>query len=153
MIAGLLILGLMLIATALKGTEHELAQELQMDLFGAGGFVIWIVAILLLAGVGYIPGLHDLSRLFMVLLLVVIFLGNAGVFAQFQKALQGVSAAGPAPSNPVPGIPSSTGAGAAGGTAGAAGGPGIGQAVGTAAAGAAAGAAVSQLAPLLLALL
>jgi hypothetical protein len=98
MIIGLAIIGLLLIAVALKGTEHELAQRLQADLLGTDGFIAWIAAIVALGAVGYIPGLETASNYLLALLMVVVVVRNGGIWAQLQTALQAASAAGPAPS-------------------------------------------------------
>lgn len=98
MIFGLLLLGLLLIAVALKGTEHELGQRLQDDLLGADGFIAWIFAIMAIGALGYVPGLETASNYLLVLLMVVILVRNGGVWSQLQTALQQASAAGPAPS-------------------------------------------------------
>ena len=98
MIFGLALMGLMLIAVALKGNEHELAQRLQTDMVGANGFIVWIFAILAIGAIGYVPALETVSNSLLALLMVVILLRNGGVWTQFQAALQQVSKVGPAPS-------------------------------------------------------
>lgn len=115
MIFGILIIGLLLIATALKGTEHELGQQLVYDFIGASGFIAWVGAILAIGAIGYIPGLRSPSRWMLALLATVMVVRNGGVFSQAQAALQGVSAAGPAPSIPVPSSQSSSGSGSSSG--------------------------------------
>jgi hypothetical protein len=121
---GILLVGIMLIDTALKGTEKELAQQLQLDLIGAQGFLVWILAIAGIGAVGYIPGLQKTSRYMLALLAVVILLRNGGVFSQATVAIQQVSKAGPAPSIPQPGTGPSPGAAAAASSGGGGGGGG-----------------------------
>ncbi len=98
MIFGLLLLGLLLMASALKGNEHELAQRFQADLLGTDGFIAWIFAILAIGAIGYIPGLETASNYLLALLMTVVLVRNGGVWSQLQIALQQASAAGPAPS-------------------------------------------------------
>jgi len=98
MIFGLALIGLLLIASALKGTEHELAQRFQTDLLGADGFIAWIFAILAIGALGYVPGLETVSNYLLALIMVVVVVRNGGIWTQFQAALQQASAAGPAPS-------------------------------------------------------
>lgn len=98
MIFGLILLGLLLMDTAIKGTQHELGQQLQSDLIGANGFIVWIFAILAIGAIGYIPGLKTASNYLLALLLTVVVIRNGGVFQQFQAALQQASQGGPAPS-------------------------------------------------------
>lgn len=108
MIVGVLILGLLLIASSLQNTQNELAGLLRRDLLGSQGFLLWLIAVMALGAVGYIPGLQRTSRNLILLLLVVIVLRNGGVFANFQAALQGASQAGPAPSPVNPAQPASS---------------------------------------------
>lgn len=98
MIFGLLLMGLLLMSVALKGTEHELGQRLQMDLLGQDGFIVWIFAILAIGALGYVPGLETASNYLLALVMVVVLVRNGGVWSQLQNALQMASGAGPAPS-------------------------------------------------------
>jgi hypothetical protein len=97
MILALLLIGLLLIATSLQDTQHELAQRLQTDILGPQGFLLWAVAIGMLSCIGLIPGLQRPTRYMMALLLIVVLLRNNGVFGQAESALKSASAAGPAP--------------------------------------------------------
>jgi hypothetical protein len=145
MIAGLILIGLMLIATALKNTQHELGQQFQTDLLGQDGFIAWAGAIMAIGAIGYIPGLRTASRYLLVLLGVVMVIRNGGVFANAEAALQGASAAGPAPSVVSPLIGSTAGTGStAGGFGGSSssGGSSAGSAIGTIATDTATGAAI-----------
>lgn len=119
MIFGLIMLGLLLIAVALKGTERELGQLIQSDMLGQDGFIVWIFAILALGAVGYIPGLETTSNYLLALLMTVVLLRNGGVWSQLRIALQEASAAGPAPST-IP--PSGSSSGSSGGSASSGGG-------------------------------
>jgi len=103
MIIGIIIVGLMLLSSGLKGTEHELGQQLQTDLLGTGGFIGWALAIIALGALGFIPIFEKASKYLLLLLFVVILVRNGGVFEQFQGAIQDAVATGPAPSvAPVP---------------------------------------------------
>ena len=102
MIVGLLVLGAMLIASGLKGTEHKLGQQIVNDMLGTDGFIGWIAAFGAIGAIGYIPKMEQPSRYMIALLLVVIVLRNGGVFQQFQSALQTAAANGPAASAPAP---------------------------------------------------
>lgn len=117
MIFGLILLGLLLMDTAIKGTQHELGQQLQSDLIGANGFIVWIFAILAIGAIGYIPGLKTASNYLLALLLTVVVIRNGGVFQQFQTALQQASQSGPAPSiAPKPTSLDSSGSSSSGGS-------------------------------------
>lgn len=100
MIFGLLIIGLCLIASALKNTEHELGAQLQDDMLGADGFIAWAGAIMVIGAIGYVPVLRTPSRYLLALLATVLIVRNGGVFQSAENALTAASAAGPAPSIP-----------------------------------------------------
>lgn len=111
MVAGLLFLGLIMLASALQGTEHELAKQLQTDMVGTNGYLPWIGAIMAIGAIGYIPGMKTPSRTLLALLATVVIVRNGGVWANAQTALQGVSSAGPAPSIAPPAGTSSSSSG------------------------------------------
>lgn len=110
MIFGLIIIGLLLIASSLKNTVNELGAQLQGDMLGQGGFVTWICAIIGLGAIGYIPEMRTTSRYLLALLIVVLVLRNGGIWSNAQKSLQMASSGGPAPSVPTqsPALSSST---------------------------------------------
>lgn len=107
MIVGILILGLLLIASSLQNTQNELGALLSRDLLGQQGFILWAVACVALGAIGYIPGLQTTSRNLILLLLVVVVLRNGGIWTNAQTALQIASAQGPAPAPVNPGTSSS----------------------------------------------
>lgn len=93
-----LIVGLVLIITGVKGTSKDLLTLLKGDIQGTNGYLYWLVAILAVGSVGYIPSLKTVSRAFLVLILVALVLkeGNpqsagGGFFAQFTAALKQIS--------------------------------------------------------------
>jgi type IV secretory pathway VirB2 component (pilin) len=113
MIFAVLILAALLISSGLKGTEHELAQQLQQDIIGPQGFAVWVCAIVAIGALGYIPGLQKSSRYLLLLIAVVILVQNQNVFAALEAGLQAASSAGPAA--PVA-VPQSSGLASPGGT-------------------------------------
>lgn len=80
------------IAIAVKGTGKQAAALLAHD---APGFAVWSVSILIVGGIGFIPGLERISRAFLLLILVTIVLSKQGVITQLQNAF-----ATPIPSDP-----------------------------------------------------
>jgi hypothetical protein len=98
MIFGLLVLGTLLIASGLKGTEHKLGQQIANDMLGTDGFIGWIAAFGAIGALGYIPKLEQPSRYMLALLIVVIVVRNGGVFQNAMQAIQGAAASGPAQS-------------------------------------------------------
>lgn len=94
----LIILGLILFVTAIKGTTGKLGTLLGEDVFTSGGYLYWLVSILIIGAVGYIKPLKGLSDAFIVLLLLVLVLSTGkrgasggGLFTQFTAALKDIS--------------------------------------------------------------
>lgn len=87
--------GLVLLITGVKGDAGALWSQLGKDFTGPNNFIFWLVSILVLGALGYIKGLENLSRLFIVLLLAVIFLkSDTGFFAQLQNFINSSQTAG-----------------------------------------------------------
>jgi uncharacterized membrane protein YgcG len=119
MTIALLLIGVLLIVSAVKGTEHELATRVASDMTGQDGFLIWIAAIFALYLVSKIPGLAQPVKWLTALIVVVIFLNNTGVVNQFITALETADATGPAPAVPLQtGSSSSSSQSGAGGSTG-----------------------------------
>lgn len=78
----------MFVFTGLKGSAPQLYQLLASDFTGQGNYVYWMLAIIVLGSLGYIKGLEQFSKLFLILVLIVLFLDNRGFFAQFQAYLK-----------------------------------------------------------------
>jgi hypothetical protein len=93
----LIVIGIVLLVTAIQGTTSQLGTMLSQDIFGGGtttgSFVFWIVAIVGIGAVGYVPRLKPFSDAFLILVIIVLFLANGGVFAKIGPALQGISSA------------------------------------------------------------
>jgi hypothetical protein len=84
---GFLILGAIVLVTALRNTHKQLGAMLAEDFSGTGSFVYWIAALAIVGGLGYVPSFQAPSRALIVLLLVVLLLSNQGFFTQFSAAL------------------------------------------------------------------
>jgi hypothetical protein len=66
--------GLVLVLTGVKGDPEKLWELLKGDFAGPNNFVYWFLSIAVLGSLGYIKGLENLSRMFMVLVLVALLL-------------------------------------------------------------------------------
>lgn len=113
MIILFLFLGIMFVVSGLKGTETELAKQLEGDLVGANGksgFIVWLIALIVVGSLGYIPYLQKPSRYLMALIVVVIFLANKGVVSQLFNAIGSYESAGPSQPVALPAVtaPAST---------------------------------------------
>jgi hypothetical protein len=70
-------------------TTDGLVTLIKDDFTGPGNFVYWVVSIMLIGAIGYIKPLEPVSRMFLVLVIIVMFIGNKGkVFQQFNDALK-----------------------------------------------------------------
>lgn len=91
----LLLVGMLLIITGFQNTYQAFGSQVQKDFSGKDGFLYWIAAIGIVGGVGYVKPLEPISRAFLVLLIVVIFLskgnainkGGASIFSNFTSGL------------------------------------------------------------------
>jgi hypothetical protein len=80
--------GAVLVFVGLNGNAGQLYSLIASDFQGKNSFVYWLVAILVLGSLGYIRGLENLSKLFLILVVIVLFLDNGGFFQQFQAYLK-----------------------------------------------------------------
>lgn len=84
----LVLIGLLLVVSAIRGTQAELGSQVVSDFTGPGNFVYWILALGIVGAVGYVGDLQKFSRAFMALLIIVLLLSNKGFFNQFTKSIQ-----------------------------------------------------------------
>lgn len=107
-----LLIGVLLMVAAIRGTQGSLFSALAAD---TPPFVIWAAAIFALGVIGYIPGLKPISRALIALVLVVIVLKNwKQILSGFQSFWQNPTSASGSSSAPTPGGGSFGGAGATG---------------------------------------
>jgi hypothetical protein len=101
-----LITGVVFVVSATLNTQGQLLTLLRGDFTGKGNFIYWLAAILLIGAVGYIPDLKPVSRAFLVLVVIVLFINNKGVFANFIAAMNQTqqSSATSTASNPLQGL-------------------------------------------------
>ena len=84
-------IGIILVIAAYNNKQDVLAKQVREDLTGSTGFVYWIAAILIVGAIGYIRPLQVVSRVFLGLILLVLFVTNQGLFARFNAALDGLT--------------------------------------------------------------
>lgn len=80
--------GLILVVTGAKDTYQAMGQYLIADFTGAGNFIYWVIALIVIGSIGYIPDFRGFSRLFLGLVVIVFIVSNNGVFNQFMAALR-----------------------------------------------------------------
>jgi len=96
----LLVIGIIVVLAGVKNTASQVGAQIAGDFSGAGSFWYWIVAVLIIGGLGYYQPLKPVSHLFLLLIVLVFVLSNGGIYAQLVQAIQNPQ---PAPANPVPG--------------------------------------------------
>jgi hypothetical protein len=104
----LILVGVVLIVAAVRNTVTNSATTpglvtlVKGDFTGNNNFTYWMVVILVLGALGYIDAIKPLSRIFMALVIVVLFLSNGGFFAKFSEQAFGNNTV---PSNTVSNLP------------------------------------------------
>ena len=121
MLFGLLMFGILLTASGVKGTEHQLGKLVAGDFTNSSdgpSFLYWAASICGIGALGLIPGMQRVSNMLLILLFVVIVLSDNGVWANFVSAVQDVSQTGIAPTIANTGATSSGGGSSSGGSSG-----------------------------------
>lgn len=100
-------IGLMLFFVAINGTYKQFGAQLYKDLFGSSGsvgFIYWVLAIVIVGMLGYIPGLQKPANAFLGLIVLGVLLANQGLFAKFEDAITSgpTKVSGATPLTPVP---------------------------------------------------
>jgi hypothetical protein len=96
----LLALGLIFLASAVRGTTKDLFALLQGDFTGPQNFLVWTGAIVGVGALGYVKEIRPIANALLGLILVAIVLANRGVFANFQNAFTSTTAATPSGASP-----------------------------------------------------
>ncbi|MGC9293474.1 MAG: hypothetical protein ACP5EP_12275 [Acidobacteriaceae bacterium] len=91
----LIIVGTVLLVSGLLGNGKKLAALLQSDFTGSDSFLYWIAVILILGALGYIEKLRPLSRVFMGLVILVLFLSDGGFFSKFFGGIMSAGSVAP----------------------------------------------------------
>ena len=99
--------GLLMCIAAARGTEHELASQLARDFTGQGSFLVWLTALAVIGGAGYIPPLKKTSDALLFLILISFALSNGGIWAKLTQTAENPPAADAAVA--APGVSTSSG--------------------------------------------
>jgi len=90
----LLIIGITLVVASVRNTQDTLIGLLAADFTGPANFWYWIIALLAVGAIGYVPKLKPLSDGLIVIILLALILTRAnpkaprgGFFQQFTEAL------------------------------------------------------------------
>jgi uncharacterized membrane protein HdeD (DUF308 family) len=87
----LIIVGIILLVSGVRNTHPELYNLVKQDFSGDKSYVRWMLAILIIGAIGYIPEMKPLSRAFLVLVVIGLFISNGGFFDKFQQDLLGTN--------------------------------------------------------------
>jgi hypothetical protein len=95
----LLLVGALLIITAIRGTYGDLGSQLSSDLVGSGSgsFLVWVAAIAAVGALGYSQTLRTPSRMLLALIFLGILISNKGFFVNLTKAVENPQASAPVP--------------------------------------------------------
>lgn len=82
-----LIVGIVLLVSGVQNTQGQLFTLLQNDfsIDTQPSFTYWLLAILFIGSLGYVGKLRTFSRLFLVLVIIVLFIHNKGFFCKFAQ--------------------------------------------------------------------
>ena len=110
----LILLGTILFVAGTRNTQGTLWTLVKGDVTGQDSFLVWIAAIAVVGGLGYVPKLRPFSIALMTLLLIVLVIKkDSGVFAQLSQFAINPTAA---PQTIIPTTVTNTGTGSAGAT-------------------------------------
>lgn len=96
----LIIVGVVFLDAAVRNTVSDsssgpgLTTLLKGDFTGKDNFLYWITAIFIIGAIGYIKPLQPVSRMFMALVVLVLFLSNGGFFSKAYGELFGTDKSG-----------------------------------------------------------
>lgn len=93
----LLVIGSFLLVSGARGKQDDLFGLVKGDFSGPNNFLYWFLAIAIIGSIGYIKPLEPISKGFIWLLVVVLFLvnggGASGFFAKLSGSVSATSAA------------------------------------------------------------
>lgn len=75
--------GLLLVVSAVRGTNSQLYALLKNDFTGSGSFIPWLVSLLSIGALGYFAPIKPIVNAFLLLVIIVLFLSNGGFFNKF----------------------------------------------------------------------
>lgn len=106
----LIITGVVLLVAAVRNTQQYLFLLLAKDFTGTDNFIYWLVSLLIIGAVGYIPRAKPISVGFMTLVILVLFLKKGtGFFDKFNQQIGLTQTAQPQVSPPQTGGGATTG--------------------------------------------
>lgn len=83
----LIVAGVVLLIAAVRNTQQDLFLLLAKDFTGKNNFIYWVLAILIIGAVGYIPRLKPVSDGFLILVILTLFIRKGGFFDAFTQQI------------------------------------------------------------------
>lgn len=83
----LLVIGIVFLVAAVRGTHELLFDTLKDDFSGPNNFLYWGIALFIIGAVGYYKPAKPFSNAFMTLVIIVLFISNKGFFARFMETI------------------------------------------------------------------
>lgn len=86
-----------MVVSGIRGTAGDLVTLLKGDLTGTNNYLFWVLAIILIGGLGYVESFKPFSRALLVLVLLGLILndekkdGSAGLFTSFETAIKSIT--------------------------------------------------------------
>jgi hypothetical protein len=84
----LLFIAVIFIVAGYRGTHKQLFTLIKGDFYGWNSFIPWVVSILAVGAVGYIPKMKEVSDGFLFLILLVLVISRKGFFNQLMSQLK-----------------------------------------------------------------
>ncbi len=83
----LVIIGLFMLITGVRGTYSDLAGLLKDDFTGENNYFKWVIAMLVVGSLGYFKPIRPVANGILALVIMGLFLSNKGFFAKFTQQL------------------------------------------------------------------
>lgn len=96
----LAVIGILLVVTGARGTYGDLKNLLIGDFTGDHNFMYWVLAIVIVGFLGYVPQLETFSRVFLGLVIIAMLIAKRGFANKFMAALKELGSASGADTPP-----------------------------------------------------
>jgi hypothetical protein len=84
----LIVMGVVFLTAAIRGTQNDLFAVLKDDFTGPGNFLYWGLSLFVIGAIGYYRPLRPVSNSFMLLVVLVLFLSHKNFFARFMDQIK-----------------------------------------------------------------
>jgi hypothetical protein len=85
----LIFIGIILVYTEINGTADQLFSLIYNDFTGENSFEKYLLGLIVIGAVGYVPKLKPISDGFLILTIVVLLLHNESFFTNLNESLSG----------------------------------------------------------------